>query len=263
MYTQQERTNCDPIDYRRIGHEDIIRGALIQHAQEYDNHVTRTLMNIRIGAPGNVDVQAANIFRGRQHCLGTIDEIRQAVGMPSVYDTSREEAPRAYKRGALNKRAGTNHLRRKGKKSCFTGNEIECFHRLVANTTLAQQMHSMYEHVDNVDPYIALVGEKHINTNMGQGSKKSSSSLGETSTLLALKQFQKIRDGDRFWYEKQGVLPRDELRQVKKVSLSDLLKANFPELDSEIPDDALQTMPSKCVEDTDSSDDGSSSDTSS
>lgn len=67
----QERTDCDPIDYRRIGHEDVICGALIQHAQEYDNHVTQTLMNIRIGAPGNVDVQAANIFRGRQHCLGT------------------------------------------------------------------------------------------------------------------------------------------------------------------------------------------------
>lgn len=219
-------------------------------------------MNIRIGATGNVDVQAANIFRGRQHCLGTIDELRQAVGMDSVYDTDREVAPRAFKRGALNKRAGKNHLRRNGKKSCVSGNEIECFHRLVGNSTLAEQMHAMYETIDNIDPYIALVGEKQIATRKGQGQKKYSSSLGETSTLIGLQQFQKIRDGDRFWYEKEGILSRDELQEIKRVSLSDLLKANFPELASEIPDDALQTMPSKCVDDSvsDSSmSDGSSS----
>lgn len=73
--------------------------------------------------------------------------------------------------------------------------------------------------------------------------------MGETATLVALKQFKKIRDGDRFWYEKDKILARYELRQIKKLSLSDLLKANFPELASEIPDDALQTMPSKCIND--------------
>jgi len=259
-YVKQERTNCDPNDYRRIGHEDVIRGALIQHAQEYDNHVTRTLMNIRIGAPGNVDVQAANIFRGRQHLLGTIDDLRKAVGLPSVFDnsedTDREESARVYHRGSPERRSGKQQA-----SECVNGNEIECFHRLVANSTLAEQMHTIYGHVDDVDPYIALVGESHANAKACQengrkngqqkgnskGCAKMSSSVGETATLVVLNQFKKIRDGDRFWYEAEGMFSRTELKEIKDLTLSDLLRASFPELADEIPEDALQTMQSKCV----------------
>lgn len=238
-YTKQERTNCDPEDYRRIGHADVIRGALVQHAQEYDNHVTRTLMNIRIGAPGNVDVQAANIFRGRQHMLGTIDEIRQYAGLDSVFDTDREEAARYHSKQNKNSRL------RRSSKYCAEGNELECFQKLVANETLAEQMHSMYKHVDDVDPYIAMVGEVHAFKKKG---RKKASSLGETATFVALDQFRKIRDGDRFWYEKDGMFTTEELKDIKKISLSDLLRENFPDLASEIPKDALQTMKSGCFE---------------
>lgn len=240
-YVKQERTNCDPADFRRVGHEDVIRGALIQHAQEYDNHVTHTLMNIRIGASGNVDVQAANIFRGRQHSLGTIDNLRTAVGLPSVFDnpdTDRRVRPRVSRRGSPNGRAGG------GRDDCVEGTEVECFRRLVANVTLAKQMHSIYGHVDNVDPYVALVGEKHAYVNKGP---KKSSSMGETSTLVTLDQLKKIRDGDRFWYEAEGIFSPDELLEIKELTLSDILKANFPELAYEIPSDALQTMQSNCL----------------
>ena len=239
-YVKQERTNCDPKDYRRVGHEDVIRGALIQHAQEYDNHVTRTLMNIRIGASGNVDVQAANIFRGRQHALGTIDDLRKAVGLPSVFDeTDREVHSRDSPRGSPNGRLGLGRA-----PVCIVGDEMERFRRLVANNTLAEQMHSIYGHVDNIDPYIALVGEKHAYAKKGPNK---SSSMGETATLVVLDQFKKLRDGDRFWYEKDGILTAAELQEINELSLSDILKENFPELAAEVPRDALQTMQSKCL----------------
>jgi hypothetical protein len=32
-FVKQERTSCDPSNYCRVGHEDVIRGALVQHAQ--------------------------------------------------------------------------------------------------------------------------------------------------------------------------------------------------------------------------------------
>jgi peroxidase len=105
-------------------------------------------------------------------------------------------------------------------------------------------MHSIYGHVDNVDPYVALVGEKHAYVNKGP---KKSSSMGETSTLVTLDQLKKIRDGDRFWYEAEGIFSPDELLEIKELTLSDILKANFPELAYEIPSDALQTMQSNCM----------------
>jgi hypothetical protein len=183
--------------------------------------------------------------------LGTIDDLRKAVGLPSVFDnsdaTDREESARVYYRGSPKRRPGEGQANK-----CVDGDEIECFHRLVANNTLAEEMQTIYGHVDNVDPYIALVGEKHANTNTCPSNGrmkgcKNSSSVGETATLVVLNQLKKIRDGDRFWYEAKDILTRKELREIKALTLSDLLKANFPELADEIPEDALQTMQSECV----------------
>lgn len=92
-----------------------------------------------------------------------------------------------------------------------------------------------------------MLGEKHAYAEEEGYSSRLSSSVGETATLVVLEQFQAIRDGDRFWYEREDMLTEDKLEEVKDLSLSDLLKVKFPELASEIPDDALQVMPSECL----------------
>jgi hypothetical protein len=158
-------------------------------------------MNICIGARGNVDVQAANIFRGHQHSLGTIDDLRTAVGLPSIYDKSDQKVhPRVSAH-----RGSPNIVQRRGDEECVQGTELECFRRLVANDTLAKQMHKIYMHVNNTDPYIAMVGEEHAfrykNSCANKKNWKQFSSMGMTSTFAALDQLKKIRDGDHFWYE--------------------------------------------------------------
>jgi peroxidase len=61
--------------------------------------------------------------------------------------------------------------------------------------------------------------------------------VGELVHHVLVDQFQALRDGDRFWYER--TLGREERRQVEATRLSDVIRANTT-IGDELPDDVFR-----------------------
>lgn len=90
------------------------------------------------------------------------------------------------------------------------------FSQITSNKTLAAQLESVYGSVDLVDPFIGAVSEDHF----GSGS------VGELVHVGLLDQFLRIRNGDRFWFEANGVFSDSELEDIRDTKLSDIIKRN-------------------------------------
>lgn len=90
------------------------------------------------------------------------------------------------------------------------------------------QLMSMYPSVDDIDPWIGILAEDHA----------SNSSIGPTAIAIIKDQFQRVRDGDRFWYE--NVFSGDDLDEIQKTTLSDVIRRNT-DIDNEIPDNVFFT----------------------
>ena len=63
------------------GIDPILRGFAFQRSQEVDNLVIDDLRNFLFGAPGSggLDLPALNIQRGRDHGIGTLNQVRSAL----------------------------------------------------------------------------------------------------------------------------------------------------------------------------------------
>ena len=62
------------------------------------------------------------------------------------------------------------------------------------------------------------------------------SHLGELFHLIVKLQFEALRDGDRFWYQKY--LDEDELREVESTTLADVIRRNT-DIGDEIQDNVF------------------------
>lgn len=73
---------------------------------------------------------------------------------------------------------------------------------------------SVYSSVDEVDPWVGLLAEPAA----------AGSLLGETLHVILVDQFDRLRHGDRFWYE--SYLPADLVEMVNQQTLSVIIKRN-------------------------------------
>lgn len=73
------------------------------------------------------------------------------------------------------------------------------------------------EGVDQVDVFVgALIETKY----------KNSAFLGELLFTGFVDQFSRFRDGDRFWYQNEGMFTQDELKQIESVTIGDIINRN-------------------------------------
>ncbi|MEM9065000.1 MAG: peroxidase family protein [Planctomycetota bacterium] len=82
------------------GIDSILRGLAFQRAQTIDRHVVDDVRNFLFGMPGDggFDLAALNIQRGREHGLGSYNDVRVAFGRPaatSFYEIAEESATMA------------------------------------------------------------------------------------------------------------------------------------------------------------------------
>lgn len=211
----QENANCIPDIFDQYGAAAVIRGGLAQHSQASDLLVTDGLRNIRTGGPGNVDVRSADVFRGRLFSIPDYNTLRQLVGLPDLYTLpgcSREE----------------------------DGNKdtIGCFHLITSNETLAELLRDVYKRVDRIDPTVGVDAEDIF----------PGSSQGETITRGVLEQFRLLRASDRFYYQNPFIdITEEELAFIESVTMSELIRRAFPELEHELPLRAFRTnVPEPC-----------------
>ena len=79
-------------------------------------------------------------------------------------------------------------------------NPVESFAEITSNVDLQEKLESLYGEVDNIDLWVGLMAEDHVR----------GASVGELTQTIIADQFERVRDGDRFYYE--NLLEGQELR---------------------------------------------------
>ncbi len=91
---------------------------------------------------------------------------------------------------------------------------VESFADIASDVDLQGKLESLYGDVNNIDLWVGLLAEEHL----------PGSSVGELTQTIIVDQFERIRDGDRFWYE--NVFSGRELRTLQATSLADVIERN-------------------------------------
>lgn len=92
--------------------------------------------------------------------------------------------------------------------------KVTSFSEITSNTTLATQLQTLYGNVDNIDLWVGGLAEDAV----------EGAIVGPVVQAVLKDQFERIRDGDRFWYENrfEGKL----LRFLYKTTLADVIERN-------------------------------------
>ena len=91
----------------------------------------------------------------------------------------------------------------------------QSFSQITSDAATAAALQAAYGSIDNVELWIGGLAEDHLPGAM----------VGQTFGLIVAKQFQNLRDGDRFWYQNQGFDPAT-LRDIESTTLSSLILKN-------------------------------------
>ncbi|MCC9643241.1 dockerin type I domain-containing protein [Rhodopirellula sp. JC740] len=90
----------------------------------------------------------------------------------------------------------------------------ESFDQITSDANLASELESLYGDVNNIDLWVGILAEDHT----------ENGSLGETATTIIADQFERLRDGDRFYYE--NTMSDREIREIENTTLSDVIARN-------------------------------------
>ena len=92
--------------------------------------------------------------------------------------------------------------------------KVQSFANITSNVELQQKLQQLYGSVDNIDLWVGGLAEDHV-----QGG-----SMGPTFTRIIEDQFARLRDGDRFWYQREFSGP--ELKTIGNTTLADVIRRN-------------------------------------
>ncbi|NCY03402.1 MAG: peroxidase, partial [Planctomycetia bacterium] len=92
--------------------------------------------------------------------------------------------------------------------------QLTSFSQVSADPAVQEGLRQAYGTVDKIDLWVGGLAEKHL----------PGSSLGATFTRILVDQFTRLRDGDRFWYER--ALPPTAVTAVRATSLGDIIRRN-------------------------------------
>ncbi|XP_054631836.1 eosinophil peroxidase [Dunckerocampus dactyliophorus] len=87
---------------------------------------------------------------------------------------------------------------------------------ILGNPTLAHKFQQLYGTPHNIDVWLGAVSEPAL-----PGGR-----VGPLLSCLLARQFQALRDGDRFWWEKEGVFTSSQRTHLHSVSLSRIICDN-------------------------------------
>ncbi len=149
------------------------------------------------------DLGALDIERGRDHGIGTYNQLRAAYGLAPMRSftaitgerTSDFPRDRTLSRGnEVNDPNSLDILRL----TDIDGNTIkagdpdadETAVGEVRRTTLAARLRAIYGSVDRVDAFTGVIAEQHV-----KGTE-----MGQTQLAIWTREFTRLRDGDRFFY---------------------------------------------------------------
>lgn len=98
----------------------------------------------------------------------------------------------------------------------YTGTPARTFADITKNTTLAAALQTQYGTIDNIDLWIGILAEDIL----------PGKSVGKTMHAMLKAQFEKLRDGDFYFYKSDPNLSAAIKTQVSNTKLSDVIKRN-------------------------------------
>jgi hypothetical protein len=153
---------------------------------------------------GVLDLGAIDIERGRDHGMPTYNQLRAALGLPakSSFTAVTGEAtenfpffdPELTRGNEINDPDSLDFVLLKDRNGnvlqAGTDEADEQTVTAVRRTTTAARLKAIYGSVNNLDAFTGMVAEQHI----------AGTEFGETQRALWTRQFQALRDGDRFFF---------------------------------------------------------------
>jgi peroxidase len=91
---------------------------------------------------------------------------------------------------------------------------VKSFAEISSDPEVQQKLQSLYGDVNNIDLWVGVLAEDHVR----------GSSAGPLAQKILTDQFQRLRDGDRFWY--QRVFSGQQLDQIERTTLADIIERN-------------------------------------
>jgi hypothetical protein len=91
---------------------------------------------------------------------------------------------------------------------------VTSFSQISSDPTVQAELKQLYGNVNNIDLWVGALAEDHVR----------GSSTGPLIRAALIDQFEQLRDGDRFWY--QRALDPDTERFVENTSLADVIARN-------------------------------------
>jgi hypothetical protein len=88
------------------------------------------------------------------------------------------------------------------------------FADVTSDPEVQERLASVYDSVEDIDPWVGAICEDHVDGAL----------VGELIATVVRDQFERLRDGDRFWYERS--LPRELVEWVEGRTLSDVIRDN-------------------------------------
>lgn len=79
-----------------------------------------------------------------------------------------------------------------------------------------QIFQTVYQDINDVDPWVGFLAESHMDDAL----------FGETVMNIMFKQFKALRDGDRFYFENDAAFTEEEVSNIKKITLKDIIMRN-------------------------------------
>lgn len=92
--------------------------------------------------------------------------------------------------------------------------KVHNFAEITNDVALQKQLKDLYGSVDKIDAWVGGLAEKHL----------SGSSVGQLFTQIIVGQFTRLRDGDRFWYQRN--FSPQEIRQLEQTTLAEIIRRN-------------------------------------
>ena len=90
------------------------------------------------------------------------------------------------------------------------------FADITSDLVLQQELATLYGNVDQIDAWIGALSEDHL----------PGAAVGPLVAAGLIDQFTRLRDGDRFWFTRDGDLSSDELSWLTGISLADIIRLN-------------------------------------
>lgn len=159
------------------GLENVLRGLSGQKSQEVDGKLVPSLIDNVLNIPGlNLNLGLLDNVRAADHGIGTLNQVRAQLGL-AVYTS---------------------------------------FAQLTSDAAVQAKLAEYYGHIDNVDPWIGGLLEKHV-----YGSQ-----LGETFQAIVIEQFKATMAGDRYYFEERLKDFPELIAEIKGITFAEIADRN-------------------------------------